>query len=438
MVEKRSTFQMIIFAAFAFFIIAAVLVFAGLSAGKGGRQVGDVSMWGTFDQNMMDTYFKTLKDKYQNKGSITYRQIPSDEFQSKLVEAFANGEGPDLFILKQSNLLNHWNQIIPFSYKGISERQFKNTYIGEAELFMSKNGIRAMPFSIDPMVLYWNRDIFAESGFANPPVFWNQIFLLSERITKLDKANNIKRAAIAFGEFDNVNHAKDIISTLIMQAGGKIIGIDSSGKFYSKISSGAPGGNIKPAQTALRFYTSFANPIKSVYSWNRSMPNSLDAFAQGKLAMYIGYASEAKLIKEKNAHLNFDVAPLPQIKAGTQRKILTFGTMYALAVPRVAKNVYGGIAMARFLSSAGPSRIFSSVIGTPSPRRDILGVVPSDPLDLIFRDAALISTAWLDPNAEQTTKIFRQMVGGITSGAMRISENIQRANKELNILIKRQ
>ena len=429
---------MVVFGVFVFFIIVGVFVFAGLSGGDGGRSIGTVKLWGTFDQDLMDAYLRRLNDEDSQAGNIEYEEIPKDRFQARLVEALANGTGPDLFILDQSNLLRHWDKVLPFPYETtMSKRQFKDTFIDEAEMFLSDAGIRAMPFSIDPLVLYWNRDIFAEAGFATYPKYWDEFFLLAERITQRDKANNIERAAIAFGEFDNVNHAKDIISALIMQAGGEIVGKldDAVGTLYAGLAPQGFSQKVQPAQTALRFYTEFADPVKDVYSWNRSLPNSLDAFAQGKLAMYVGYASEVRDIQAKNAHLNFDVAPLPQIRAGDQKRTLTFGTLYALAVPRVANNIYGATRMALFLTSPKPSQFFAEAIGTPSPRRDLLSTTPDDPLQLIFRNSALLSRAWLDPNAEETDKIFRRMVGDVTSGALRLSDTVQRANQELRVLI---
>ena len=435
MQEKRSPFQMIIFAVFAFFIIVAVFVFAGLSGGDDTQDIGEVVMWGTFDQNMVDSYLRSLNDEDPRVSSIDYEEIPKREFQARLVEALANGIGPDVFIMEQSDILRHWDKVTPFSYEQISQREYKDTYIDEAEILLSDGGIRAMPFSLDPLVMYWNRDIFSESGFAKAPQYWDEFFLLSERITQRDKANNVERATIAFGEFDNVLHAKDIISTLIMQAGGEIVGRLEDGQLYAALSPEGYSDTVVPAQSAVRFYTEFANPIKNVYTWNRSLPNSLDAFAQGKLAVYIGYASEVALIQEKNAHLNFDVAPLPQIRSGDQKKVMTFGRLFSLAVPKAARNPYGGIQIAQILSGRVASSFFADTVGTPSPRRDLLSATPEDPLDLIFRDSALISRAWLDPHAEETDRIFRRMIGDITSGALRLSETIQRANQELRLLV---
>lgn len=437
MQEKRNPFQMIILGVFIFFIVAAVLAFASFSGGNDGREIGEVTLWGSFDDALIDGYLRTLTDENSEINNVVYRQIPQKDFQTELVEALANGNGPDLFILDQSNLLRHWNKVQSFSYETISERQYKDTYIEEGELFLSDGGIKALPLTVDPLVLYWNRDIFAEAGFSNPPKHWDELFLLAERITKRDKANNIERATIAFGEFDNVTHAKDILATLILQAGGSIVVRQENGELTAALSPKVEAKNIIPAQTAMRFYTEFADPVKSVYTWNRSLPNSLDAFSQGKLALYVGYASEVATIQAKNEHINFDVAPLPQIEAGEQKRTLTFGRLYAFAVPKAAQNVFGGTEIALYLSGEEPSKLFAQTVGIPSARRDVLSKEPNDPVELIFRNAALISRGWLDPHSEDTDKVFRRMVGDVTSGSRRLSETVQRANDELGAIINR-
>lgn len=436
MKEKKSVFQVIILGVFGFFIVAAVFIFAGLGGGESEQDIGTVDMWGTFDQDLMDAYLNILNDEDSRAGNITYQQHSPDHFQQELVEALADGTGPDLFVLDQAHLLRHWDKIRPISFDAMSERAFKDTFVDEAEMFVAGSGIRGMPFSIDPLVMYWNRDIFSEAGFAKPPEFWDELFLLAERITKKDKANNIERATIAFGEYDNINHAKDIIATLIMQVGGEIVGRLEDGTVYAGLAPQGFSTNAAPAQTALRFYTEFANPVKTVYSWNRSLPDSLDAFAQGDLAMYIGRASELATIQAKNAHLNFDIAPIPQIKAGTEKRVLTFGTLYTLAIPKVADNQFGAEQMLFFLTSPVASQLFSETFGAPSPRRDLLSQTPNDPLLIVFRNAALLSRAWLDPHAEETDRIFRRMVSDVTSGSLRISDTVQRANQELRDFIR--
>ncbi len=437
--ENKSIFQMVVLGIFIFAIVAAVLIFASLSGGNTASSMGDVTMWGTLDAEVMSNYLQTLNDTDQRAQNIFYKQIPTDQFQTRLAEALADGKGPDLVLITQASMIRNWNKLVPFSYKDISERVFKSTFIDEADMFLGRNGIIALPFSIDPIVMYWNRDLFAESGIAKPPMYWDELFGLSEKLTVRDKANNVIVGTIAFGEYDNVNHAKDILSLLTMQAGGSVVERNSEGKLYATFVPSATSGVSfnDSAQTALLFFTGFSDPVKNVYSWNRSMPNSLDAFAQGKLALYIGYASEAGLIQQKNAHLNFDVAKIPQIRTGQGKKILTFGTIYALGVPRAAKNIRGGQIAAKMLTNAAGSSLFSNVSVTPSPRRDLLNKVPKDAERAIYRDSALISRAWFDPNQEETNRIFRNMITDVTSGSLRISDAVQSAQSQLSALLRK-
>ena len=49
-------------------------------------------------------------------------------------------------------------------------------------------------------------------------------------------------------------------------------------------------------RSVLTYYTDFANPLKSVYSWNRSFSSSRDAFLAQNLAVYFGPGSEIEYI----------------------------------------------------------------------------------------------------------------------------------------------
>lgn len=436
MAKKQSIFQIVVMGVFAFFIVIAVFIFAGLGNIGSGPSIGTVEIWGTYNQDMMDEYITVLNETDETAGYIKYTYIPREIFQEELVEALASGQGPDLFILDQSYILRHWSKIAPISYEYMSRRNFMDTFIDEGELFLSNSGILGMPFAVDPMVLYWNRDIFAEKGFAKPPAYWDDTIFMAEKMTDMDDSGNISLATLAFGTYNNVTHAKDILSTLMMQKGGEIVGRTADGILYSALEpQGEFEGGLAPAQTAVRSYTEFANPVKTIYTWNRSLPSSIDMFANGKLAMYIGYASELSNIQARNPNLNFDVAVLPQIRSGETKRTLTFGKMDALIMSRQSQNPYGATVIANFLSAPFASAYFSKVNSTSSPRRDLLAEQSEDVLQEIFRTSALISRAWLDPRPAQTDEIFENMIESVISGRLRFSDAVSRANRELRVLI---
>jgi len=72
-----------------------------------------------------------------------------------------------------------------------------------------------------------------------------------------------------------------------------------------------------PSVQAVEFYTDFANPIKESYSWNEELPNALDMFVSGNLAIMFGYSYNLETIKTRAPKLNFSVTNFPQIYDST-------------------------------------------------------------------------------------------------------------------------
>ncbi|HQA64233.1 MAG TPA: extracellular solute-binding protein, partial [bacterium] len=77
--------------------------------------------------------------------------------------------------------------------------------------------------------------------------------------------------------------------------------------------SNQSAGKNLPGLEALQFYTDFALATKNVYSWNKDMPYSLDAFLTGRLAFFFGYNYHLPTIKARAPRLNFAIAPIPQV-----------------------------------------------------------------------------------------------------------------------------
>ncbi len=443
--KKISVFQLVILGIFAFFIVVAVLVFAGLSGGGGGNSLETVEVWGTFDPDLFDKYLNELGDISENANLIKYRYIEPEEYESEIVNALASGNGPDLFLIDQSQILQYWDKITPIPYdeaygmKTYSRREFMDIFVDEGSLFLSERGILGLPFSVDPMVLYWNRDLFADAGKTVPPKYWDELIDLSSRITKKQQNGVIDIAAVGLGTYDNINHAKDILVTMLTQKGGKVIEKTPEGQLFSALASSVAGegfSQIPAMQIVLRFYTEFANPSKFFYTYNRSLPNSLDLFSQGRLAMYIGYASELNDIKNKNPNLNFDVAPLPQIREDAKRNA-TFGRLYAFVVPKHARDPYSSIAIALFLTQPTQSALFSKYHTAMPPLRIVLNKEADNPVQEIFRRSAVIAFGWLDPDPKNTDAIFANMVNSVLSGKLRFSEAVSYADKELKALLEK-
>ena len=431
MKTQLTLFQVIILAIFGVFAIAGMIYFARGTYGSSGGNIGDVLIWGTLDDRAFSATIRALAEDDQRLLHVTYQKRDERTFEQDLAEAIASGRGPDLFILHHEFIIKDKGKIVPFPLAKITEKEFTDTYIDGAELFWDKGGALAIPIAIDPLVLYVNRDMLATGEFAAPPKNWNDVFDIAEKVTRKSESGNVTKSAIGLGEYDNVTHAKDILAMLIMQAGSPITVRDTDGRVRPAL--GANAATVQqPTQSALRFYTEFSNPAKSVYSWNRALPSSIVSFADGNVALYIGFASEFPLIRARNPNLNFAVSMMPQIQ-DTARAI-TYARMYGFAIPNGSRNLAGAQTVASILAGAVPSKLMAQARGTPSPRRDILSE-PKDGVEAVFRNSAIVARGWLDPDPEETADIFRVMIEGAISGASRLSEAAQQADRAMNNLL---
>lgn len=427
-----SNFRIIIIAIFVIFAVIGVLAFAGIG-GLGGddNTIGKVEIWGTVPQGLVSALLNDIRTEIDNFDSVSYTQKNESTYSDEFVEALASGTGPDLFLLSHDAIVRHKDKIIEIPYKSFSERDFKNIFIEEGELYLTATGVLGLPFTVDPLVMYWNRDIFQTAGEANPPVYWDELFVLSPKITQRDLASNITRSFTALGEFGNIKNAKEILSALIIQSGNPIVASSDNG-LRSVIRENL-GFATSPAEAAVRFYTEFSNPVKSVYSWNRSLPNSKQLFASGDLAIYFGFASELRELIRMNPNLNFDISALPQLR-DADRKV-TYGKMNAFAIPRTSKNPSGAFAAELMLTNINNIAALSSATGLPPVRRDLLVNKPTDAFTSVFYNGALISKAWLEPDSAKTDDIFQNMIESVTSGRARLSEAVNIADEELNLLL---
>lgn len=425
-------FQIILLGVFGVFLIGGVLLF---STYRGSSQNAvTVEVWGTISQNDFDNIIQKTS-LYQNKQYLVqYVEKGEESFDAEFIESLASGTGPDVFILPSEKILKHRNKIYPIPYNVFTERKFKDSFIEGAEIYMAPEGVLALPVLADPLVMYWNRTLFTEAKITRPPKYWDEFYGLANAMSKKDGALNILRSAVAFGEFENISNAKEIILNLAMQAGTPVVAWE--GKKLRVVFADSFNTPVMPAEAAVNFYTEFGNPSKPSYSWNRSLPDSDDYFLGGDLALYFGFASEVLNLPLKNPNLNFDVATVPISREGGSD--VSFANFIAFAITKSSKNPNAAFAVMSILSDETAASAFSEILNLPPVRRDLLSKKPGEALQSIFYDSAIRSKTWLDPEPKETNKIFKDMIESITSGRARTGEAISKTSRELTSLLPNQ
>lgn len=417
-----NSFQTIVLGIFGFFIIAGLIVIATVKT-QGGTTAATVSIWGSAPASYIQEIAAESFD--EDVMRIQYSEFPVESLDRQLIEALASGRGPDALILPAELIMRYRDKIVPIPYANFTERQFRDSYIQGAGIFLEPTGVLAVPLSVDPLLMYYNRDILDSGSIVTPPRFWDEFLTLGGKLTRRDSIGNISRSAVALGEFRNIANAKEIVAALLMQSGNAIVSRED-GKIISKLEE-----NTAPV---IDFYTEFANPLKPSYSWNRAQKPSREAFTSSRLAMYFGFGSELKAIRQLNPNLNFDVAAFPNPR-GSEVPI-TYGKLSGIAVLRSSRNPSAALTAAYTLTSPRAIARYAALSGEPPIRRELLSTRPTDAYGAILFDSALRSRSFLDPNPSASTPIFQAMIESITSGKLKSGEALDEASGKLQGLIR--
>ena len=420
---------------FGFFIIGAVLIFSGVIkiGGSSDTQVQtvEVSLWGIIASNQFDGILRGAAEA-GDKLSIKYSQKSPDTFESELVNALAAGKGPDLILAPHTLLLHQADKLYPIPVTAMPERTFKDNFGQGSEVLLRASGTLGLPVYTDPLVMYWNRDMLTRAGIATPPTSWIELQAYPQKLTKVDSTGSLTEAAVAMGGASNVTHFKEILAAQIMQTGNPIVtrttDVTSSNEAKDVFTVSLASAGAAPS--ALRYYSEFGNSSLPKYSWNSAKKNSLDEFIAGNLAIYFGLSSDLTTIRERNPHLDFDVANIPQNSANK----LTYTDVYALAVMKNSTHIKDSFAAAYIISMGKTAEIINKELSLPPARRNLLGAGNTDPFQTVFYNSAVLGKTWPDPAEVVTRNIFSSMVESVMIGRLLPEEAVNNADTQLQDL----
>jgi ABC-type glycerol-3-phosphate transport system substrate-binding protein len=419
-------FQIFLYGVFSILAIVAVFLLMGYETpgSTNSNQYGNrVVVWGPFPYEEANDVIEDITDQDPNFRVVSYEAIPPAQLGAELVNALAEGRSPDIVILPHTELVNQRSKLFPIPYDtgGFSERDLRNRYIDGAELFALTDGVYGIPYLVDPLVMYWNRDLFATAAFAGPPQTWEQLVgNVTNALTIRDNSRNIVQSAVAFGEYSNIRNAVPVLSMLLMQAGSQLVE-DTERGYFMALNEGIEGGR-PPMEASVQFYTEFANVSNPLYSWNRAREQDRLAFIAGDLALYFGFASEGVELLERNPNLNFDMTIPPQGANATIRR--TYGTFYSLVIPRGSQNPQGALAAARVMASPEHSLAMALATDVAPASRPALQASVTDPFVQVAFQAALFARGWLSPSPQATAAAIETMIEEVNSNRSRVSSAV--------------
>jgi ABC-type glycerol-3-phosphate transport system substrate-binding protein len=375
--------------------------------GIGGAK-GDVVLWGTMPEEAVNAITQVFNPQAKSYA-VRYKYIPAESFNQRLLEALASGTGPDMIMAPYQTILNQGDRLYPFQ---IQEKNFKDLYVDGASIFLTPQGALALPVSIEPMVLFYNRTLFSKHSIVNPPQYWDDVVSVVPSLT-ISQGGHFVESGISLGT-PNTRYGKDIMMAIVAQLGqSPIVRIpNQDGSTYYSVQANEAvneGGQVLPLTTTARFYTQFGDPGQTTYSWNDAqLGDASDVFVGEKLAMYIGYSGELQTLRARNPRGDFEMTYLPQTK-----NYNTFATgmrMYGLATLKSSKNPLAALTVEAQFAGAGVSPSIAAIVGGVPALRSYAA---TQGLDQVVARSMLVARGWYDSHQQETSLYANQMVGDI-------------------------
>jgi multiple sugar transport system substrate-binding protein len=364
---KKSFPKVAILAIVAVVILIAVFAAYKILMGNSKKSTGNITWWGLWEDPVI---VQPLIDEFQSQHSgvkITYiRQSPQD-YRERLTSSLAKGTGPDIFAFHNSWVPMFKNSLDTLPASVMNPADFAKIFYPVASSDLtSGSSIVGIPLEYDGLILYANQDIFEKSG-KSIPTTWDDYRNVAKNLTVKDDQGIITQAGAAMGRTENVDHWPEILALLMLQNG-----VDLTN----------PTGKI--AQDALTFFTLFST---NDGVWDASLPNSTQAFAAGKLAMYIGPSWRAFDIIQQNPSLRFKTYPIPQLpKDNPTQPDITYATYWVQGVWSVSPNKSLAWDFLKFLSTQDSlNKLYQNEakyrnFGEPYPRIDMASLLIDHPL----------------------------------------------------------
>ncbi len=473
---------MIKFKLFPFLILFSIIITTGFGCRLVDSEVKNkmkpitLNYWRVFDDQ---DAFDEIISKYKNLHpfiKINYRKLRYSEYQDALLEAYATNHAPDIFSIHNTWMKKYYamgflspmpeditmaypvakgtikKQIIPElrTTKSISLNKIKNDFVDvvyndaviKKTLPESRKVIKkvyGLPLFVDTLIMFINRDLFNNAGITSVPQYWDLEF--HQNVKKLTKQNikgEIIQSGVALGGSDNIERSADILSVLMMQNRTEMM-TPSGIVMFDKHPDYIDNQEAFPGVDALRFYTQFANPSKEVYCWNKQLPNSLDLFIQGKLAIMFGYSYMIPQIKSRAPKLNLSINKLPQIKDSDKK--VNFANYWLEVVSSRSKHKDEAWDFIQFITKAEQAKLYLDKTKKPTALRSLIDEQTKDQRIGMIVDQVLTAKSWyrgadvfaaeaaINQMIDQAVADPKNIMDIINSGASKVQQTISLKTK---------
>jgi multiple sugar transport system substrate-binding protein len=395
----------------------------------------NLQFWGVFDD---PGYFTQVINGYQKinpKTTVSYRKFNYDDYEKQLIDSFASGVGPDIWLMHNTWLPKHGDKILAMPTKQkssepwLSFKDFQDQFVEVAVTDLTLGGqIYSLPIYVDTLGLFYNRDLFNSTGIASPPQTWEEFNGAIKKLTQLDGERRIVKSGVALGTARNINRSTDILSLLMLQSG---VQMTDQNNFSATFASSY--GNT--ADVAVQYYTDFSNSAKQVFTWNDQQHYSIDSFSEGGVAMMINYSHQIATVKAKAPRLNFSVAPVPQISMTSTA--VNYANYWAPTVSKQSKNAQEAWKFLIYLSSNQGATSYLNASNRPTARRDLIPLQQNDTFLGPFATQSLSARSWYQVDNLAIESLLAEMIDDINYGRASVRDALRATESKVNVLMRK-
>ena len=421
-----TTKQIVFIAIAAVLAITVILVlFKVLPGRRTSPSIRTLEVWGVDGSRVWANTIRNFQSVYPDVA-VGYKSIDEEDYEETLINALAAGKGPDVFMFENNWLLKHGNKIIPVSSDKFSISTLQSLFPQVIEKdFVASGRIFSLPLSIDTLALAYNRDLFDQGGIVFAPKTWTELIAQIEDLRTVGEDGRLTKAAFALGgSSESVPNSTERVRAMHIQNGVSVLSSNSNKANFSN----------RDGRKVFEQYLAFINPNSSRYSWDESFRNANEAFARSEVAGIFVFAKELEDITDRNAFLDVEVAPLPQIDS---ELVVNVADYWGLAVSSEANDsnlAWDFIIFATTDQNTAKDYILTT--GNPPALRFLIDLYKDSSSLGIFTNQALTARSELQPSDEQLTEAFDEAIKSILESKLTISQGVSRAADIVNNLLR--
>ena len=365
-----------------FVLIIVSIVFILPKFSSKGTQEATLLYWGIWEDSQA---FREVANEFtKTHPNIKIKYEKQDikglgKYIDRLSTRIENGTGPDIFRFHNSWITQIRLLLLPFPSDVVNSLEMDKFYKVVQEDLKVSGGYYGVPIQFDTLALFVNVQSFAGAGISEYPSTWDDLANMARKLTVKDVSGRIVTSGVALGTYDNIAHASDVISLLLIQNGANLLDLNGESKQNS--------------YDALDFYSSFAKGDAKV--WDDTLENSKLAFAKGSLAMYFGYSWDIFEIKALNPNLEFAITPVPHLPS----RNATIASYWVEGVSSKTKFSKEAFEFLKFLASRETmEKLYSKeskvrLFGSLYPRADMASLLKTNTLIYPFVEQGKIASS---------------------------------------------